>query len=43
MAQTIIRELGGNKSTVTNRKTTAHSPQGERVTLKPGTVPKKTY
>lgn len=43
MAQTIIREIGGNKSTVTNRKTTTHSPQGDRVQIYPGTTPKKTY
>ena len=43
MAKTIVREIGGNKNTVTDRKTTAHSPQGERVQIYPGTIPKKTY
>lgn len=43
MAKTIVRQLGGAKDTVINRKTVCHSPQGERVTLKVGTIPKKTY
>ena len=43
MAKTIIRELGGTKYTVTNRKTVAHQASTERVQIKPGTTPKKTY
>jgi hypothetical protein len=44
MAQTIVRQLGGAKDTVTpNRKTICYSPKGERVQIKPGTVPKTKY
>ena len=43
MSKTVVRELGGSKYTITNRKTTAHQPSSERVQIKPGTVPKKAY
>jgi hypothetical protein len=43
MAGTIVRELGGTKSTITNRKTIAHQPSSERVQIRPGTIPAKKY
>jgi len=43
MANTIVRQKGGTKTTITNRKATDHSPSGERVQIRPGTMPKKSY
>jgi len=43
MANTIVRQLGGVKDTITNRKVVCHNPKNERVQIKPGTVPKAKY
>jgi hypothetical protein len=43
MAQTIVRQTGGTKTTITNRKATDHSPSGEKHPIHVGPTPKKTY
>ena len=43
MAQTIVRQTGGTKTTITNRKATDHSPSGERHPIHVGSIPKPSY